>query len=1254
MTKKTTRRALITSIISMLLCVTMLVGTTFAWFTDSVKSGKNRIVAGNLDVELEYAIVENGKITKWETAEGADDILDPDALWEPGHTEVVYLRVTNKGTLALKYNLGVRVESETLAINIEGKLFKLSDYIKFGVADGQNEVFASRDAARDEVANSATLISAGYSKSSSLEKQNDTEYVALVVYMPETVGNEANYRGETAPAIELGIELFATQLAYESDSFGPDYDETAPWTGAADTTWYNANDTEFTLSTPEQLAGLAELVNSGNTFAGKTVKLDADIDLNNVNWTPIGTKSAEGEKAFSRTFAGSFDGQGHTISNLRVVGDNALGLFGRTGTGTHIEDLNIDGAYVSGTDYVGAIAGYAYLSANCIKNCTVTDATIIATPFKLANGEYDGGAKAGVIVGYALNGNLVDNTVTNSSVFAFRDLGGIAGMLNDDGIKDRTLTASGNTVNNVTLNFVSVPGTYAEGKTNGNRAEVVGRLGAKASVGENTIDEVTLSETKAYVIYTADDLYTFASAVNGGKTFKNETVLLGADIDLANSVWTPIGNSTNKFQGTFDGNNKTIKNLNVNMPGKSDAGLFGMTTNGEIRNLTVENAKVTGRLDVGVVAGNPYTSKYTNITVTGHVEVNGMAYVGGVGGKNAYANWTNITVNVDKDSYVKAVSTENGTSYRTYVGGVVGFNGEGGHTFKNITSNINVIGDVCDIGGAFGIAHYGNKFENVTVTGNVTCTGEADEIGGIAGVWHNQNGTSVSFIDCEFTGKITAADGDVTGCDIVGGAYSATGTGVLIIDGKDVDGNWAVTDISSLKDSLTKGGNVKVYQDVTATETLVIAEDATVAINLNGKTVTGTMHKNDGAVIKNNGNLTITGGTIKSTAKNGGSAIANSGTLTVKDATLNGAPNADGSWPSYAVNNTGKMTVTNAKITSYHGGVCSYGENAVLTLNNCTLDMSGIPGFTSHGMYTYDGGKIVGNGGKYANKATDQNSTGASVINGAVEINAGEFTGRIENYYGTPVIKGGTFSVEPKAAFIASGYKATKVGDVYKVTASTTDIVTDVSGLNAALDGDKDIILEGNINVSKSESGSNAYGATGINILTGQTFDGNGNKFGVNAWGTWDSAISTTGGVIKNVTINSGMRGIFINHNSTEFGKVYLENVIIDGTVYTISCDQGTNSGLEATNCTFNGWTSYAATTGDVKFVDCSFGEGQGYAYCRPYAPTEFVGCDFEAGFEIEPLAAVTFENCTIGGVALTAENLATLVISNIANASVK
>ena len=80
---KQTRRALLAGVLGLVVCAAMLIGTTFAWFTDSVSSGKNQIVAGNLDVELEYATVENGTITGWTSVNGATDLFD-DGLSEPG------------------------------------------------------------------------------------------------------------------------------------------------------------------------------------------------------------------------------------------------------------------------------------------------------------------------------------------------------------------------------------------------------------------------------------------------------------------------------------------------------------------------------------------------------------------------------------------------------------------------------------------------------------------------------------------------------------------------------------------------------------------------------------------------------------------------------------------------------------------------------------------------------------------------------------------------------------------------------------------------------------------------------------------------------------------------------------------------------------------------------------------------------------------------------------------------------------------
>ena len=215
-------------------------------------------------------------------------------------------------------------------------------------------------------------------------------------------------------------------------------------------------------------------------------------------------------------------------------------------------------------------------------------------------------------------------------------------------------------------------------------------------------------------------------------------------------------------------------------------------------------------------------------------------------------------------------------------------------------------------------------------------------------------------------------------------------------------------------------------------------------------------------------------------------------------------------------------------------------------------------------------------------------------------------------------------------------------------------LVTNSEELVKALEAGEDVVLTDDVKIDPANM-SNAYGTTGINVTNGQTIDGNGNTLDIRgANGTWDSGINTTGGLIKNITVTGSFRGIFINHNSTYSEPVVLENVTIEGTTYTISCDQGMNQDFEATDSTFKGWTSYAATLGNAKFVDCYFGEGSGYAFCRPFAPTEFIGCEFEAGYVMDPRAAVTFENCTIGDVALTAENLATLVTSNIDNATVK
>ena len=352
---------------------------------------------------------------------------------------------------------------------------------------------------------------------------------------------------------------------------------------------------------------------------------------------------------------------------------------------------------------------------------------------------------------------------------------------------------------------------------------------------------------------------------------------------------------------------------------------------------------------------------------------------------------------------------------------------------------------------------------------------------------------------------------------------------------------------SDLQNALNRGDtDIKLVEDITVDEPIVISatsstyslrDSSPVVIDLNGKTIIGTAHKNVGAVLKNEGNLIIKNGTIRSTANNGGSAIQNSGTITVTDVTLNGAPNADGSWPSYTVNNTSVMTVNNSKITSFHGAVASYGEGAVVTLNNSEIDMAGIPGFTSHGMYTYNNGKIVVNGGTYANKATDQAASGASVINGNVEINGGTFSGRIENYYGTPKIMGGTFSVNP-TRFVATGCVANEVEGKWVVSISDLQAV-----INNAKAGDT-IVLNNDVTASSV-----------IMIDKNIVIEGNGHKVTSSATRVFRITTSDTEVTFNNVNVVSNtarvgsndIRGISIDASLTNV-KLTLNDCSVDFT----------------------------------------------------------------------------------------------------------
>ena len=242
MNKKNTKRALLTSVLSLAVCGSMLVGTTFAWFTDSVSSVNNVITTGNLDVKVEYTL--DGE--EWKDLDGAKDLFQK-GLWEPGHTEVVALKIKNEGTLALKYAANMNLIDETVGTNKDGEDIVLSDILTVStllVGTDDRELLPGMGTLTD-----MTIAKAFegdgvlyYETTSSFKAGNvlrndcdlapgDTEYIFVKVDMADTVGNEANAKDkDSVPSIEFGINVMATQFAYENDSFGNDYDVNATYT----------------------------------------------------------------------------------------------------------------------------------------------------------------------------------------------------------------------------------------------------------------------------------------------------------------------------------------------------------------------------------------------------------------------------------------------------------------------------------------------------------------------------------------------------------------------------------------------------------------------------------------------------------------------------------------------------------------------------------------------------------------------------------------------------------------------------------------------------------------------------------------------------------------------------------------------------------------------------------------------------------------------------------------------------------------
>ena len=195
-----TKKALRGSLFALFLCIVLLIGTTFAWFTDTASTGVNNIQAGNLKVDLQMKdangswVPAEGKTIDFVKASGHENEA---ILWEPGCTyELPVLRVVNKGNRALKYKIKIN--------GIQGDE-KLNEVINWTISDVALDTDHS--------------LAAGAT----------SEDLTIKGHMQESAGNE--YQGLSIDGIS--ITVYATQASVESDSFGPEYDQNAAYTISA-------------------------------------------------------------------------------------------------------------------------------------------------------------------------------------------------------------------------------------------------------------------------------------------------------------------------------------------------------------------------------------------------------------------------------------------------------------------------------------------------------------------------------------------------------------------------------------------------------------------------------------------------------------------------------------------------------------------------------------------------------------------------------------------------------------------------------------------------------------------------------------------------------------------------------------------------------------------------------------------------------------------------------------------------------------
>lgn len=630
------RKALISSILTIALCFSLIAGSTFALFTSESKVNV-AVTAGKVDV---VATVENlvldttlakGNLSQT-SATASDNIVTLDKI-VPGDFVTFDIRIQNRSDVKIQYRTIIeKVEDnglwDGLVVTVDGVRY-----------DGTNAV---KSEWADVEVGSADVI------------------VSVKVSLPEEAGNE--YKGKSC------------KFAYTVEAVQGNADMPSEWNGVTKTAPVKDADGVFHITTAAELVYAMEhstpVMNgyTANEYAFGEYILERSIDF--------GGATIPGFAGESNNFQGTFDGQGHTISNFVIDSSSQTyygGLFGYL-FGATVKNVNVSGATVIGQKQIGIIAG-CVSDNSTVADCNVYDSTVIATK------------KVGAIAGYTLNSAVTGCHAEDCYVYCAEDDVNECGKV--IGYENSGTTATGNTDANVTV-----------------------------IMGATYVANGVMLQGSTYLISNAAGLKWFADQVNeNGRGFNYNTIKLTADIDLENAEWYPIGQNENvngrmqEFFGIFDGDGHTIKNLKIkshtpeqirNSTNYIDddsiaygVGFFGWLS-GAVKNVTFENITVSGHSKVGVVAG--YFQRTADTDVIENCTV-----------KNCTVNATHVDDAFCGDK----------------AGGIVGMNGTENGAVRNCHVENTTITAGRDAGQVVGCTQRDTIVEGCTAT-NVTVTAGGD------------------------------------------------------------------------------------------------------------------------------------------------------------------------------------------------------------------------------------------------------------------------------------------------------------------------------------------------------------------------------------------------------------------------------------------------------------------------------------------------------------------------------------------------